>query len=69
MGERARTVTKSDDYEAWLLGRIHGMLRLSREYAVKERYGGAAELDVKRRVLIEALDEYRKFRGGEETRE
>ena len=58
-------MTQPDDYEAWLLGRIHGMLRLSREYAVKERYGGAAELDVKRKVLIEALDEYRRFRGGE----
>ena len=56
----------TDAYEAWLMGRIRGTLRLSREYAVKERYGAAAELDVKRHTLIEALDEYRKSKDKEE---
>jgi hypothetical protein len=60
-----RTVTMPDDYETWLIGRIRGTLRRAREEAVKDRFDVAAELAVKRKVLIEALDEYRRFRSGE----
>ena len=54
-----------DEYENWLNGRIHGLLRRSREYAVADQFRPAAEMDIKRRVLIEALDEYHRFKGKE----
>jgi len=58
-------VSSRDEYEAWLMGRIRGLLRRSREFAVTDQFRPAAELDVKRRVLIEALDEYQKLKGKE----
>jgi hypothetical protein len=58
-----------DDFETWLTGRIGGTLRRAREEAVKDRFDTAAELAVKRRTLIETLDEYRKYKNKEGRKE
>jgi hypothetical protein len=60
---------RKDDFEAWLTGRVGGTLRRAREEAVKDRFSNAAELVVKRRTLIEALEEYQKFKGKEGRKE